>query len=179
MKNAKKNLHPFYINLIEYLYFHNMSTEIERKFLVRGSDFILETTESTDIVQGYLSSVPDRTVRVRIRGDRGFITIKGKAGESGIDRYEWEKEIAVEEARELLELCEPFPVEKTRHLVHYRGHLFEVDVFHGENNGLIVAEIELNAVDELFERPPWLGEEVSRDPRYYNSFLSVKPYRRW
>lgn len=156
-----------------------MSTEIERKFLVRGREFITEAAESTDIVQGYLSSLPDRTVRIRIRGDKGFITIKGKAGDSGIDRYEWEKEIMVEEARELLELCEPFPVKKTRHLVHYRGHLFEVDVFHGENDGLVMAEIELNAVDEPFERPPWLGEEVSHDPRYYNAFLSVKPFKSW
>ncbi len=156
-----------------------MSTEIERKFLVRGMGFIPEATESTEIVQGYLTSVPERTVRVRIRGDRGFITIKGKAGDSGIDRYEWEKVIPVEEARELLELCEPFPVEKTRHLVHYRGHLFEVDVFHGENEGLVMAEIELKAVDEPFDRPPWLGEEVSRDPKYYNAFLSVKPFRSW
>lgn len=156
-----------------------MSTEIERKFLVRGMEFISEAAGSTDIVQGYLSSVPGRTVRVRIRGNQGFITIKGKAGESGIDRFEWEKEISVEEARELLELCEPFPVEKTRHLVHYRGHLFEVDVFHGDNDGLVMAEVELNAVDEPFDRPPWLGEEVSLDPRYYNAFLSVKPFKSW
>jgi len=156
-----------------------MSTEIERKFLVRGMEFIPEATESTEIVQGYLCSVPERTVRVRKQGDRAYITIKGKAGDSGIERYEWEKEISVEEAGELLELCAPFPVEKTRHLVHYMGHLFEVDVFHGENDGLVMAEIELNAVDESFERPPWLGDEVSHDPRYYNAYLSVKPFRRW
>lgn len=156
-----------------------MSIEIERKFLVRGMDFILEATESTEIVQGYLCSVPERTVRVRVRGGRGYITIKGKAGESGIERYEWEKEIAAGEARELLELCEPFPVEKTRHLVHYMGHLFEVDVFHGENDGLVMAEIELSAVEEPFERPLWLGEEVSNDPRYFNAYLSVKPFKSW
>jgi len=158
--------------------FQNMSLEIERKFLVRG-EFRNDATEATEIVQGYLSSVPGSTVRIRIRGEKGYITIKGKAGASGIERYEWEKEIPVDDARELMKLCEPFPVEKTRYLVPYRGHLFEVDVFHGSNSGLVMAEIELRSVDEVFEKPPWLGEEVSADPRYYNSALSVKPFSRW
>lgn len=155
-----------------------MSLEIERKFLVCG-EFRNEATEATEIVQGYLSSTPDRTVRVRIRGEKGYITVKGKAGGSGIERYEWEKEIPVDDARELLKLCEPFPLEKTRFLVPYGGHLFEVDVFHGANRGLVVAEIELGSADEAFEKPPWLGEEVSGDSRYYNSALSVKPFSRW
>ncbi len=155
-----------------------MSLEIERKFLVCG-EFRTDATEATEIVQGYLSSLPGRTVRVRIRGEKGYITVKGKAGESGIDRFEWEKEIPVDDARELLRLCEPFPVEKTRYLVPYGGHLFEVDVFHGENSGLVMAEIELASADEEFEKPPWLGEEVSFDPRYYNAALAVNPYNRW
>ena len=155
-----------------------MSSEIERKFLVCG-EFRNEATESSEIVQGYLSSSPGSTVRVRIRGEKGYITVKGRADESGIERYEWEMEIPVDDAMELMKLCEPFPVEKTRYLVPYRGHLFEVDVFHGANNGLVMAEIELRSADEVFEKPPWLGEEVSGDPRYYNSALSVKPFSRW
>jgi len=155
-----------------------MGVEIERKFLVRG-EFKESATEESEILQGYLCSLPDRTVRVRVRGDRGYITIKGKTGKSGIDRYEWEKEIPVEDARELIRLCEPFPVKKTRYIVPHEGHLFEVDVFHGENKGLIVAEIELSSADEEFIRPPWLGEEVSGDKRYYNASLSAKPYKRW
>lgn len=161
-----------------YLYFHIMSSEIERKFLVCG-EFRNEATESSEIVQGYLSSSPGRTVRVRIRGEKGYITVKGRADESGIERYEWEKEIPADDARELLKLCEPFPVEKTRFLVPYGRHTVEVDVFHGANSGLVMAEIELGSVDEAFEKPPWLGEEVSGDPRYYNSSLSVKPFSRW
>lgn len=155
-----------------------MSTEIERKFLVCG-EFRDKATEATEIVQGYLSSVPGRTVRVRSRGGKGYITVKGKADKSGIRRYEWEKEIPVSDAYELLKLCEPYPVEKTRYLVPYGGHLFEVDVFHGENSGLVMAEIELDSTDEPFDKPPWLGEEVSFDPRYYNAALAVKPYNRW
>ena len=175
---AKIKYISFYFNLKEYLYFHNMSLEIERKFLVRG-EFRKNVTEATEIVQGYLSSSPGRTVRVRIRDEKGYITVKGKAGESGIDRFEWEKEIPVDDARELLKLCEPYPVEKTRYLVPSGAHLFEVDVFHGENSGLVMAEIELGSADEAFEKPPWLGEEVSGDPRFYNSSLSAKPFSCW
>jgi CYTH domain-containing protein len=175
---VKKKYDSLIFHLKVYLYFPNMSTEIERKFLVCG-DFIDQATEVTEIVQGYLSSSPDRTVRVRVRGEKGYITVKGLADDSGIARYEWEKEIPVDDARELLKLCEPTPVEKTRYLVHYGRHSFEVDVFHGANSGLVMAEIELLTADEAFEKPPWLGEEVSGDPRYYNSALSVKPYSRW
>ena len=155
-----------------------MSIEIERKFLVCG-EFRNEATEATEIVQGYLSTAPGSTVRIRIRGEKGYITVKGKSDESGIGRYEWEKEIPVDEARELLRLCEPYPVEKTRHLVPFRGHIFEVDVFRGANSGLVMAEIELGSPGEPFDKPSWLGEEISGDPRYFNSALSVKPYMSW
>jgi CYTH domain-containing protein len=155
-----------------------MAVEIERKFLVRG-EFMAYATEATDIVQGYLVHAPERTVRVRIRGDNGFITVKGKSGDSGMERYEWEKQIPVDDARELLRLCEPFAVMKTRYLVPFKGHVFEVDVFHAANEGLVMAEIELASADEAFEKPDWIGEEVTADPRYYNSCLSVKPYSRW
>ncbi len=174
----KKNHDPFFLNLKAYLYFNIMSIEIERKFLVCG-EFMDQAIEATDIIQGYLSSLPGRTVRVRVRGEKGYITVKGLADESGVARYEWEKEIPVEDALELLKLCEPWPVEKTRYLVPHGGHIIEVDVFHGANSGLVMAEIELGSADEAFEKPPWLGDEVSGDPRYYNSALSVKPYSRW
>ncbi len=155
-----------------------MHTEIERKFLVSG-EFLKEAEEATEIVQGYLASNPERTVRVRIKGDKGYITVKGKTTGSGMSRYEWEKEIPAEEARELLTLCEPFPVLKTRYLVPISGHLFEIDVFHGENEGLVIAEIELDSIDEAFEKPSWLGKEVTGDQRYYNSYLSVRPFKNW
>lgn len=155
-----------------------MPIEIERKFLVSGN-FMTRSTGATDIVQGYLSRSPDRTVRIRIRGEKGFITIKGNAGETKIARYEWEMEIPVDDARELLRLCEPFPVVKTRYLVPFGDHVFEVDVFHGENEGLVMAEIELGTIGEKFEKPSWLGEEVTSDPRYFNSALSVKPFNHW
>jgi len=155
-----------------------MHTEIERKFLVSG-EFLTDATEATEIVQGYLSRAPERTVRVRIRGDKGYITIKGKTSDSGMTRYEWEKEIPAREARELLMLCEPFTVIKTRYLVPFSGHTFEVDVFDGDNAGLVLAEIELDSTDEVFEKPHWLGKEVTGNHKYYNSYLSVKPYKLW
>jgi len=155
-----------------------MPLEIERKFLVTG-DFRNEVTEAVHIVQGYISTLPDRTVRIRIRGDRGFITIKGMADSSGIVRYEWEKEIPLSEAKELLLLCEPVVIEKTRHIIKAGKHVFEVDEFHGENAGLIIAEIELSSPDEQFRKPSWLDKEVTGDPRYYNSALSGNPYSSW
>lgn len=155
-----------------------MPLEIERKFLVRG-EFINDSMEATDIVQGYLAHDPERTVRVRIRGDRGYITVKGRPVDKGIGRYEWEKEIPVDDARELLRLCEPFAIMKTRYLVPFKDHLFEVDVFHAENEGLVIAEIELESAGEAFDKPGWLGKEVTADPRYFNSYLSVKPYSHW
>lgn len=155
-----------------------MALEIERKFLVKGN-FKTESHVSTRVTQGYLSSSPERTVRVRIKGEKGFITIKGKGNTSGTSRYEWEREIPVEEARELLQLCEPGIIDKTRYLILHEGHLFEVDEFHGENDGLVIAEIELKNEDENFSRPAWLGEEVTGDRKYYNAMLSRNPYVNW
>lgn len=155
-----------------------MAQEIERKFLVRG-EFKSLAYASERIVQGYLSSVPERTVRVRIKGEKGFLTIKGIADEEGVSRYEWEKEIPANEAQELMQLCEPGVIDKVRYLLKCGTHVFEVDEFRGENAGLILAEVELQAAAEDFERPEWLGEEVTGDKRYYNSMLSKCPYTQW
>ena len=155
-----------------------MAKEIERKFLVNG-DFKSEAFKSIRIIQGYLSSVPERTVRVRVKGDKGFITIKGIGNASGITRYEWEKEIPVEDVKELLLICEPGVIDKTRYLVKAGEYTFEVDEFHGDNEGLIVAEVELPDENAPFERPDWLGEEVTGDSRYYNAALSVNPFKTW
>ena len=155
-----------------------MANEIERKFLVSG-DFKSHSFKSTRIIQGYLSSVPERTVRVRLKGEKGFITIKGIGSASGATRYEWEKEIPVEEIKELLLLCEPGVIDKTRFLVKAGEHTFEVDEFYGENEGLVVAEVELNSEDESFEKPAWLGKEVTGDVKYYNSMLMKNPYTKW
>ena len=155
-----------------------MAQEIERKFLVKG-DFKPEAVKQTRIIQGYLSSVPERTVRVRVKGDRGFLTIKGIGSESGASRYEWETEIPVKEAEELLAICEPGVIDKIRYIVKSGEHAFEVDEFFGENQGLIVAEVELNSEDEAFEKPAWLGEEVTGYTKYYNSMLMKNPYKHW
>ena len=155
-----------------------MAQEIERKFLVRG-EFKSSAYASERIAQGYLSSLPERTVRVRMKGDKGFLTIKGIADEAGVSRYEWEKEISVNEARELMKLCEPGMIDKIRYLVKCGAHVFEVDEFHGENEGLVLAEVELQSVAEHFDRPEWLGEEVTGDKRYYNAMLSKQPYTQW
>jgi adenylate cyclase len=155
-----------------------MATEIERKFLVSG-EFKAEVESSLRITQGYLCSIPERTVRVRIKGDGGFITIKGIGSASGASRYEWEKEIPVEEVNELLELCEPGVIDKTRYLVKSGAHTFEVDEFYGDNDGLTVAEVELSSEEEHFVRPQWLGEEVTGDVRYYNSMLMKAPFKTW
>ena len=155
-----------------------MSQEIERKFIVR-SDFKAEAFQATHIIQGYLSHGP--SVRVRIRGNSGYLTIKGPVSKSGMSRFEWEKEITVDEALALLELAEPGRIDKTRYLVKNTDgkHIWEVDEFHGDNEGLVMAEIELGSEDEAFVRPPWLGEEVTGDRRYYNSYLSVSPFKTW
>lgn len=155
-----------------------MPQEIERKFLVTGP-FRDEAGGQTRIVQGYLSSVPERTVRVRIKGTKGFLTIKGIGNASGTSRFEWEREIPVAEAEQLLGLCEPGVIDKVRWLVPAGPHTYEVDEFHGDNEGLVVAEIELGAEDEAFVRPDWLGAEVTGDPRYFNSMLMKRPFRRW
>lgn len=156
-----------------------MGVEIERKFLVKGN-FKTLTTKEVRIRQGYLSSVPERTVRIRLKGESAFITIKGIPTSGGVSRYEWEKEIPLNEGIELLKLCEPGVIDKTRYfLPEKRGLIFEVDEFYGLNKGLVLAEIELPSEDYDFDRPPWLGEEVTGDARYYNSSLSRKPYLRW
>jgi CYTH domain-containing protein len=152
-----------------------MAKEIERKFLVSG-EFRQDSPESYRIMQGYICSDPDRTVRVRVRGDKGFLTIKGPGSEDGLSRYEWEKEIPVSEAFELMALCGSGVIDKTRYLVPFGKHTYEVDVFHGANEGLVLAEIELSDEQEAFEKPSWLGEEVTGDVRYYNSMLSLHPF---
>lgn len=153
--------------------------EIERKFLVKSNDFKIQAFAQNRIAQGYLNSNPKRTVRVRIKGEKGFLTIKGKGNESGMTRFEWEKEILGEEAQLLLNLCEGGKIDKIRFEVKVGKHTFEVDEFFGENEGLIVAEIELSAENEIFEKPDWLGEEVTNDERYYNAYLSRNPFRNW
>ena len=153
--------------------------EIERKFLVNSNAFKTEAFTQNRISQGYLSSVPERTVRVRIKGNKGFLTIKGVSNESGLSRFEWEKEIPVDEASALLKLCEQGVIEKTRFEVKMGNHIIEIDEFYGDNEGLIMAEIELQSETETFEKPNWLGAEVTQDFRYYNSYLSQNPYKRW
>jgi adenylate cyclase len=153
--------------------------EIERKFLVTSEDFKNEAFAKNRIAQGYLSTVPGRTVRVRIKGEKGFLTIKGSSNESGLTRFEWEKEIPVDEATALLKLCEIGIIDKTRFEVKMGNHIFEIDEFYGENKGLIVAEIELKSETEIFEKPSWLGKEVTNDIRYYNSYLCKNPFVNW
>jgi adenylate cyclase len=153
--------------------------EIERKFLVNSNDFKTQAFTQNRIAQGYLSSVPGRTVRVRIKGNKGFLTIKGASNESGLSRFEWEKEIPFDEASALLQLCEEGIIDKTRFEVKMGNHVFEIDEFYGENQGLIMAEVELKSETEPFEKPNWLGKEVTNDKRYYNSYLSKKPFKNW
>ena len=155
-----------------------MNREIERKFIVTG-EFRKDILSSTRIIQGYLSSIPGRTVRIRIRQDKAFITIKGPGDPSGISRYEWEKEISVTEAEELLGLCEPGIINKIRHEVQIGNHIYEVDEFLGDNAGLIIAELELSDENESFEKPDWIGKEVTGDLRFYSSSLSAHPYLKW
>ncbi|MCP4298561.1 MAG: CYTH domain-containing protein [Proteobacteria bacterium] len=156
-----------------------MAQEIEKKFLIRNDTYKTEIDKETRIIQGYISSAPERTVRVRVKGAQGFLTIKGIGSKSGASRFEWEKEIPVSEAKELLELCEPGIIDKTRYNVIVGNHIYEVDEFYGENQGLTIAEVELGAEDEAFDKPGWLGEEVTGDPKYYNSMLMKTPYTQW
>lgn len=153
--------------------------EIERKFLVLSNDFIKEAFTQNRIVQGYLNSNPERTVRIRIKGKKGFLTIKGKGNESGTTRLEWEREIPLEDAEKLLPLCESGVIEKVRYEIKVGKHVFEVDVFSGENEGLIMAEIELQSEDESFGKPIWIGKEVTNDVKYYNANLSNHPFKSW
>jgi len=156
------------------------NTEIERKFLVRG-DFVPEAFESVHIVQGYISSSRNASVRVRLRGDKGFITVKSSRSPSMMSRFEWEMEIPAEDARLLLSTVGDNVIDKTRYLIRSSDgiHTWEVDQFHGDNEGLVVAEIELSSEDETFAKPGWLGEEVTTDPRYFNSQLVANPYCNW
>ena len=156
-----------------------MALEIERKFLVKGDGYKAMAYSSSRIAQGYICSTRGRTVRVRIRDDKGYLTIKGPAGENGLSRYEWEKELPLAEAQELMKLCEPGMIDKVRYLVQCGKHVYEVDEFYGDNEGLVVAEIELSSEDESFEKPDFIGEEVTGIVKYYNSFLMKFPYSKW
>ena len=153
--------------------------EIERKFLVVSDDFLNKAFARKRIVQAYLNSNPERTVRIRIKDDKGFLTIKGKGNSTGTTRLEWETEIPLAEAEKLLTICESGTIDKMRHEVKVGHHIYEVDVFKGENEGLIVAEIELKSEDEFFEKPSWLGKEVTNDDHFYNAYLSKRPFKSW
>lgn len=154
-------------------------TEIERKFLVTFNAYKAEAFKSTRIIQGFLNTHEERTVRVRLKGETGFITVKGKATSNGLSRFEWEKEISRDEANSLLKICEPGVIDKIRYEIKVENHIFEVDEFYGDNEGLIIAEIELKTENESFEKPHWLGEEVTGTLKYYNSQLSKHPYKTW
>ena len=156
-----------------------MAQEIERKFLVKDDSYKALAYHSSRIAQGYICSMRGRTVRVRIRDDKGYLTIKGPSDASGLGRYEWEKEIPLHEAQELMKLCEPGMIDKTRYLVRSGNHIFEVDEFYGENEGLTLAEVELSSVDEAYEKPDFIDKEVTGDVKYYNSFLMKHPFSKW
>ncbi|RZN83814.1 MAG: CYTH domain-containing protein [Winogradskyella sp.] len=154
-------------------------TEIERKFLVKSKIFKDQAFNSYDIKQGFLNSDPERTVRIRLKKDKGILTVKGKSTSDGLSRFEWEKDIPKEEAEALLLLCEKGIIDKTRYEVKVGNHIFEVDEFYSDNEGLIVAEVELNSEAETFEKPDWLGKEVTGNIKYYNSNLSKRPFKDW
>lgn len=152
--------------------------EIERKFLVQG-DFKSQAYSHSRICQGYILSAAGKTVRIRIRENKGYITIKGPSQHGGIDRYEWEKEIDLQDAEDLMLLCEGNKIDKTRYLVRSGKHVFEVDEFHGDNKGLVMAEVELTSVDEEFVKPNFIGREVTGDKRFYNGHLRNYPFKLW
>jgi CYTH domain-containing protein len=153
--------------------------EIERKFLVTSNSYKNEAYKNTRIIQGFLNTHKDRTVRIRLKGTIGFITVKGPSTNDGLSRFEWEKELLKEEAEALLKLCEPGIIDKIRYEVKSGNHIFEVDEFYSENDGLVIAEVELNTENEAFLKPSWLGEEVTGNVKYYNSQLSKKPFKTW
>lgn len=153
--------------------------EIERKFLVTSLDFKEEAFKKTRIVQGFLNTDKERTVRIRIKGDKGFITVKGLSTKDGLTRFEWEKEITKIDAEALLKLCEPGVIDKMRFEVNFEKHIFEIDIFYGGNEGLIIAEVELEKENEILIKPNWLGKEVTGNSKYYNSQLSKKPFKTW
>jgi len=148
-----------------------MQTEIERKFLVKSNAYKNEASQHYAIKQGFLNRDKYRTVRIRIKANQGFITVKGMSSEDGLSRLEWEKEIDVQDAQDLLKLCEGHIIQKTRYEIKIGHHLFEVDEFHSHHQGLVIAEIELQDKNESFEKPNWLGEEVTGQLKYYNSQL--------
>lgn len=156
-----------------------MAIEIERKFLVLNDTYKQQAIKKQRITQGYLSTDTERTVRVRIKGEQGFITIKGQGNASGASRFEWEKEIPVHEVNELLELCKAGIIDKTRYEVMSGKHVFEVDEFYGDNAGLVVAEVELDSEEEAFDKPDWLADEVTGDNKYYNASIMLNPYKNW
>lgn len=156
-----------------------MTFEIERKFLVNNDSFLKKFYKKSYIKQGFLNTDKNRTVRIRIIDNLGFITVKGKSSENGLKRLEWEKEISISEAQTLLNLSESTPIEKYRYLVKNDPFIFEVDVFLGENKGLVIAEIELNTENDTFNKPNWIGKEVTGEVKYYNSCLSKKPFSTW
>ena len=156
-----------------------MALEIERKFLVLDDSYKHEAFSSSHIRQGYICSGRGRTVRIRIRDDCAYLTIKGPSTDNGLTRYEFEQEIPFADAEQLMELCEPGLIDKTRWLVKSGNHTFEVDEFHGENQGLVVAEVELKDASESPKKPDFIGKEVTGDRRYYNSQLRICPYCRW
>jgi len=155
-----------------------MPIEIERKFLVKSNP-ASQAERSVHIRQGYLARTTERTVRVRVAGDRGFLTIKGRPEKNHFSRFEWEIEIPLLDAEDLLRLCLPEIIDKMRHYISVGSHVYEVDVFYGDNHGLIIAEIELKSEDEEIEKPDWLGKEVTGDKRYYNAMLIKNPYKTW
>ena len=155
-----------------------MGYEIERKFLVNG-EYKSQAYDHYQMRQGYLSLSGVSVIRVRVKGEKGYITIKGAVGEGSITRQEWEYEVPLHDAEEMLLLCEDAIIEKTRYLIRVGEHTFEVDEFTGENEGLQIAEVELESEEESFEKPDWLGVEVTGTVRYYNSYLSIHPYREW
>ena len=156
-----------------------MAQEIERKFLVLDDSFKHEAFSKSHIVQGYICSERGRTVRVRIRDDRAYLTIKGPSENGGLSRYEFEREIPLEDGRQMMQLCEPGIIDKTRWLVKSGKHTFEVDEFFGDNEGLVVAEVELAHEEEPYEKPDFIGKEVTGDRRYYNSQLRLCPFQKW
>lgn len=152
--------------------------EIERKFLVhKRMDWKRLASSCSHIQQGYFAAV--NTVRVRIRDDKGYLTIKGPSHNGGLSRYEFEKEITLQEAQQLMLLCESGVIDKHRYLVPYAGHTFEVDEFHGDNDGLVMAEVELKSENEPFESPDFIGKEVTGDRRFYNSHMRKNPFKLW
>ena len=156
-----------------------MKKEIERKFLITSNSFKQNISSKYNIVQGYLSTDPSRSVRLRISNSKGYLTIKGRASKNGLSRLEWEKELPIKEANELIALCLPNKIVKTRYKVNYKGRIFYIDIFEGMNEGLNIAEIELNSEQDTFEKPKWLGKEITGIKKYYNSQLCQNPFTKW